>query len=360
MKKLIEKINTFLLRHTGVPLKERVFLVHQLSIMIKTGISLASALETISKEISNKKLKLVLTDVLEGVKKGNPFSQGLLKHQKIFGELFINMIKSGEESGRLEEVLNQLFIQMKKDHTIISKVRGALIYPVIVITAMIGVGIAMIVYVVPSLIGVFDEVSLELPLATRILIWISDLFQNYGLYLATGAIIAAAIFVRLITLPRGKKIFHIIILRTPIISRIVKKINLARFCRTVSSLLKTDISLIETFEITSKILGNQLYKDALKGAKETIKKGQRIEEALRPYDRLFPPIVLQMIAIGEETGSVDTILEQSAQFYEDDVDQIMTNLPSILDPILILFLGGGVAVMAMAIIMPIYSLSEGI
>lgn len=354
--KIIEKLKSLTLRK--VPVSQKIFFAQQLGIMLKTGISLSIALKSLGEQTENKRLKIILADVRQNVEKGNLFSKGLEKYEKIFGPLFINMIKAGEVSGNLEDVLKQLFIQMKKDHEVISKIKGAMIYPCIVITAMVVIGILMIVYVIPNITTIFKEVGGTLPFATQALITISDFTLKYGLIVLGAVVISLIIFIRLITFPKGKYIFHKFLLKLPIAGKIIKKINLARFSRTLSSLLKTDIPIIQTFQITSQVLGNVLYKKSLEKAAESIKKGIRIKETLEPYSKLFPPVVLQMIAVGEETGTLDEILEQSAIFYEEEVDQIMTNLPSILEPVLMIILGAGVAGMAVAIIMPMYSLSQ--
>ena len=354
--KIIEKLKSLTLGK--IPVSQKIFFAQQLGIMLKTGISLSIALKSLGEQTENKRLKVILADVRECVEKGNLFSKGLEKYEKIFGPLFINMIKAGEVSGNLEDVLKQLFIQMKKDHGVVSKVKGAMIYPCIVITAMISIGILVIIYVIPNITSIFKEVGATLPFATRALIAMSDFTLKYGWYLAMGAIVFLIIFIRLINIPKGKYIFHKVLLNSPIIGKIIKKINLARFSRTLSSLLRTDIPIVQTFQITSQVLGNVLYKKSLEKAADSIKKGVRIKEALEPYHKLFPPVVLQMIAVGEETGTLDEILEQSAIFYEEEVDQVMTNLPSILEPVLMVILGAGVAGMAVAIIMPMYSLSQ--
>ena len=290
------------------------------------------------------------------------FRQWLKKeiHKKLFGELFINMIKAGEASGKLEDVMEQLFVQMKKDHEIIAKVRGAMIYPSIVVTLMLIIGTLVIVYVVPTISTVFLELNVELPLATRILIGISNLAVNYGIFFLIGLGISIAIFIRVIKTPQGKINLHRVLLKLPIVGPIIKKINIARFCRTLSSLLKTDIPIVQSFEITSKILGNMVYRNALIDSKEKIKKGISIQQSMQPYSDIFPPVVLQMISVGEETGSLDNILEESAIFYEEDVSQTMETLPSLIEPILMVVLGVGVGGMAVAVMMPLYSLSEAI
>jgi len=343
-----------------IKLSQKTFFVQQLGIMLKAGISLSVALKTLAEQTSSKKFREILIDLQKMVEKGDLLSKGLSRHQRAFGDFFINMVAAGEASGKLEEVLKQLFIQMKKDSEILAKVRGAMIYPAIVITMMFGIGILMAIYVIPSMSSVFKQLNVKLPLPTRILIIISDFLLVYGLYVGIGAIILIFFFIQTIRRPAGKKAFHILLLKTPIIGTIIKKINLARFCRTLSSLLKTDIPIVQSFEIIAKVLGNVCYKNAMLDAKEQIKKGVTIEKSLRPYVSLFPPVVLQMISVGEQTGAVDEILEESAIFYEEDVRQTMTDLPSILEPLLMVVLGIAVGGMAIAIIMPMYSLSQAI
>jgi type II secretory pathway component PulF len=359
--KIKEKLKNFFARIFGrISTDEKIFLVQQLGIMTKTGISLAVALQTLAEQTTNKRFKAILTDLKQEVEKGRLLSKGLEKYQKIFGELFINMIKSGEASGKLEEVLNQLFIQMKKDRAIISKVKGAMIYPSIVIVAMVIVATVVVTYVIPSLTSIFEEINAPLPLATRALIGLSHFVTSYGIYIYFTIAVVIIATVRFISLPKGKYIWHQILLNLPVAGPIIQKINLARFCRTLSSLLKTDIAIVKSFQITSNVLGNRLYKRALLQASERVKKGESVKVSLDPYKKLFPPVVLQMINVGEETGSLDTILEEAAMFYEEDINRTMTNLPSIIEPILIVILGAGVAVMAVAIIMPMYSLSQQI
>ncbi|TSC77156.1 MAG: Uncharacterized protein G01um101431_339 [Parcubacteria group bacterium Gr01-1014_31] len=343
-----------------IPVAQKLFLVQQLSIMVKTGISLAVALKTIAEQTGNKTLKVVLSDVQHEVERGNTFAKGLERHRAVFGDLFISMIAGGEASGKLEEVLNQLFIQLKRDHALVAKVRGAMIYPAVIIVAMIGVAILTMIFVIPNLLTIFEEVDVPLPLATRILIGISNGLTSYGIFVVLGLALLITVFVRIVHLPGGRYAYHWLLLRLPVAGVIIRKINIARFCRTFSSLLKTDIAIIRSFEITADVVGNELYRRLLREAKEKVKRGLNIKESLTSDMQLFPPVVLQMVAVGEETGALDNVLEESAQFYENDVDQTMTTLPSLIEPILIVVLGLGVAGMAMAVIMPMYSISQNI
>ena len=347
-------------RRQKIKLSQKIFFVQQLSVMVRTGISMSVALKTLAEQTSAKNFRAILTDLQQQVEKGNLLSKGLERYERTFGELFINMIRAGEASGKLEEVLKQLFVQMKKDHDIIAKVRGAMIYPMVVVVMMVAIGILIMIYVVPSILSVFKELDVELPLATRVMIAISDFVLAYGLYLVVATITLGIGLVMLIRSPQGKVGFHQLLLRLPVAGAIIKKINLARFCRTLSSLLKTDIPIVSSFEITARILGNELYRRTLLEAKEKIKKGVGIHQALGVHPRLYPPVVLQMISVGEETGALDDILEESAIFYEDEVAQTMSELPSLIEPLLMVILGVGVAAMAVAVLMPLYSLSEAI
>ena len=357
-KTVIDKINNFLLRLSRVPLTEKLFFVRHLSVMMKAGISLSAALKTLAKQTKNKYFTEILNEISTQVEKGTTFTESLKKHQKVFGELFINMIEAGEMSGKLEDVLNRLYIQMKKQHALTSKVKGALTYPAVVITAMIGIGTFMMTAVVPKISDMFKDFDTELPLPTKILIGISDAIVNNGILTAVSLAIFIFAFVKILRTHKGKYYFQALLLKLPIISSIIKKINLAGFARTISSLLKTDIMIVKTFQIAGHTLGNLHYRAALLEMSDKIKKGKTIYEIISNYPNLFPPVVTQMISVGEETGELDNILEELAEFYENEVDEIMNNLPSIIEPVLILILGGGVGAMAVAIVMPMYSITQ--
>lgn len=354
----IEKLNQKLIDFSSIPISEKIFFTQNLMVMVRAGISLAQALSTLAIQTSNKKLKKILTAVKTEVEKGNSLADSLKPYTKIFGELYINMLATGETAGQLEQVLEQLTLQMKKDHHLTAKVRGALVYPIIVITAMIVIIIVMFIFVIPQITTIFKELEADLPLPTKIMIGISDFVVNNGWLVALLATGLIGSFIQFIRSAKGKKIWHKALLKLPIISPILKKINLARFARTTSSLLKTDIPITQNFEITAKVLGNSEYKITLNQAVEQLKKGVNINQTLRVREDLFPPVVTQMISVGEETGSLDNILLQLAQFYEEEVDQTMNTLTSTLEPILMLILGLGVGSIAVAVIMPMYSLTE--
>lgn len=339
---------------------DKVFFAQNLQVMVKAGLPLAVSIKTLAQQTQNKTFRTILEDIYLIVSKGTALSDALGKYPKVFSELFVNMVRAGEKSGKLEDVMAQLATQMRKNHQLVSKVRGALTYPVIVILAMLGIAAAMIVFVIPRITTIFQEVNATLPLPTRILIGISDFVTSNGILVGGGLILLVFGFIQFIHSKGGKKIWDGFLLKLPVISPIIQKINLAKFARTFSSLLKTDIPIVQAFQITAATLGNSLYQSTINEAAERVKKGVTVASILGESPKLFSPLVIQMIAVGEETGTIDTILSELANFYEDDVDRTMSNLATILEPVLILILGLGVAGLAISIILPIYSLTQSV
>ena len=360
LKNRLSAINGFLEKFSSIPISEKLFFVQYLGIMLKAGISLSAALKTLAEQTKNKKFSKIINAVARSVEKGISFTESLRPHEKIFGQLFINMIESGEISGKLEEVLKKLYIQFKKNHELVSKVKGALTYPMVILTAMFGIGTFMMMVVVPKITVMFKDFNAELPLPTKLLIKFSDSLVAHGVLYLIATIIFILIFSQSIKTDKGKNIFHALLLKLPIFGPIIKKINLARFARTISSLLKTDIMIIKSFQITAQILGNIHYREALLGMGDKIKKGGTINEIIADYPKLFPPVVVQMIAVGEQTGELDYVLEELAEFYEGEIDQTMNNLPAIIEPVLILTLGLVVGAMAEEVIMPMSALTSAI
>lgn len=354
------KINLRLEKLTTIPLSEKLFFIQYLGIMLKAGISLSAALQTLAKQTGNKRFSRIIGEVSKNVEKGVSFTESLRPHEKIFGQLFINMIESGEISGKLEEVLKKLYVQFKKNHELISKVRSALTYPIVILVAMSGIGTFMMMAVVPKITAMFKDFNAELPLPTKLLIKFSDSLIAYGALYLIALVVSILILGQLIKTVKGRRIFHALLLKLPIFGQIIKKINLARFARTLSSLLKTDIMIIKSFQITAQVLGNVHYREALLAMGNKIKKGDTINKIIAGYPALFPPVVAQMVAVGEETGELDYVLEELAEFYEGEIEQTMNNLPAIIEPALILVLGLIVGAMAVAVIMPMYSLTSAI
>ncbi|PKL72763.1 hypothetical protein CVV26_00690 [Candidatus Kuenenbacteria bacterium HGW-Kuenenbacteria-1] len=359
-KFFFKKIDLFLSKFFGVAVAEKIFFTQNLSIMIKAGLSLDQSLESLCCQAKNRYFKEAILQIKQKVEKGVSFSESLSLFPKIFSSIFINIVKVGEESGKLDNSLKQLAIQMKKSHELVSKIKGALIYPIIVMVAMVSIIFFMMIFIIPQITQIFESFGTKLPITTQILISTSKFCAKNGLAILIGFILMFILSIRIIKISKVKYYLDKIVLKIPIIGSIIKKVNLAKFSRTFCSLLKTGVPIVETLGLSALVLNNLVYQKELFRTAEIIKKGESIAKILKESPALFPPVVVQMVDVGEKTGTLDTILENLAEFYEEEIDQIMTNLPQIIEPILLLFLGVGVAFIAVSILMPMYTMTQEI
>jgi len=344
----------------GVPLKEKMFFTRNLQVMIGAGIPLPKAIDTLIYQTKSKKFKNTLIKIEEDITKGESFSNALSAHPDIFPELFVNMIKVGEEAGTLEKVLGNLAVQMEREHELKSRILGALMYPAVIICAMLGIGALMLIVVVPRLTETFMELNIELPVTTRFVIFLGN-FLSKNWYLIILIALALVIFLRMALKTKfGKKIFDSFLLKLPIISPIIKKINSAYTTRTLGSLIDSGVPIVRSLEIVSHVVGNFYFQKAMKQAAEKVQKGGNLSEALRPFADIYPFTVIQMIEVGEETGRMAEILTKLADFYEAEVAQTTENLSSIIEPILMLLIGGAVGFFAISMIQPMYSMMGAI
>jgi type IV pilus assembly protein PilC len=340
----------------GVPLTEKLMFTRNLQVMITSGLSLPRALQTLASQTKSRKFKNALLTVSEEITKGKNFSESLKNFPNIFSELFQNMVKVGEEAGTLDEVLKILSRQMEREHELKSKVTGALMYPAVIISAMIGIGILMLILVVPKLAGTFEELSIELPLTTRLVIGLGT-FLAEKWALAILLIVGLFFIFRVIIKTReGKKIIDYLILKFPVISPIVRKTNSAFTVRTLSSLIASGVPIVRSLEIVSGTLGNFYYKEAILEAAEKVRKGEKLSDALEPYQNIYPLVILQMIRVGEETGETSEVLAKLADFFEEEAGNSTKNLASVIEPVLMLIVGGAVGFFAISMVQPIYSM----
>lgn len=353
------KIN-FLDRFTSVSISEKMMFARNLSVMISSGLPLSKAIKNISEQTENKKFKKMMNSIQDDLQAGSTLGNATAKFPGVFNELFVNMIRVGETSGNLEEVLNILAVQLEKEHGIIRKVKGALVYPAVILVAMIGIGIIMMVYVIPQITGVFKDLNATLPPTTQFIITASNLLSNH-LILVLSTMIAFALGVKLFSSTSiGKKIVGLLIINLPLIKNIVIKMNCARFSRIYSSLLKSGVSTVESLKILSRTLTNFYYQRALKRAAENIQKGVNLSKIIYEEKKIFPVLVPQMLEVGEETGKTETVMLKLAEFYEEEVDQLTKNLSSIIEPALMIVIGGAVGFFAISILQPMYSVLENI
>jgi type IV pilus assembly protein PilC len=344
----------------GISLADKMFFTRNLKVMIAAGLPLTKALPTLANQVKSKTFKKAILDINERVEKGESLSQALSLFPKIFPEIYQNMVKVGEESGRLEEVLEILAIQLEREHELKSKVKGAMIYPAVVISAMIGIGILMLVMVVPKLAETFEELEVELPATTKFVIFLGNFLAQNFLILFFSLILFFFFLSQFLKTERGKRIFDNLIFKIPIISEISKKQNSALFTRTLSSLISAGVSLPRALEITASTLGNIFFKEALLKGAERVKKGEKLSQTLKNYQSFIPLTVISMIEVGEETGETAQILEKLADFYESEVTNATKNLASVVEPILLLLIGGAVGFFAFSMVQPMYSMLQAI
>ena len=341
-----------------VSLSEKIMFARNLRVMIASGVALPRALAILSGQARNKKFQKTLLKVKEEIIQGQAFSRALEAHPNIFSELFCSMIKVGEETGTLEDVLKVLVEQMERGHQIKSRVKGAMVYPAVIILAMLGIGILMLIVVVPKLAEVFSELNVDLPLTTRVVMAIGNFLAKFWYSIPLG-ILVIAIALRIFSKTEtGKFVLGIIFLKLPIISPIIKKINSSHTVRTLSSLIASGVPIVRSLEIVSNSSGNIYYKQALAEAAERVKKGAKLAEVLKKYENIYPSLVFQMIEVGEETGETSNILKKLAEFYEEEVANTTKNLSSVIEPILMLIIGAVVGFFAVSMIQPIYSMME--
>ena len=343
---------------SGVKRAEVSRMMKNLSAMLGAGLSLSRALSVIERQSDNKNLKKVVAGLADSVNKGSSFHEALAAYPKVFSGLLVAMAKAGEESGSLAESLSAVGIQMERSEELIQKIRGAMIYPSIVITAVLIVAVLMLIYVVPTLTSTFTQLGVQVPLATRIIVALSNfLVGNIMLVLASLVIIVVGgtIFVRS---KRGGNIVLAIALHLPVVNELIRETYAARAARTLSSLLASGVPVLEALSITKEVVGSSVFARVIEEAETHVRKGELLSVAFAEHEKLYPILMSDMLAVGEETGNVTDMLKQVAEFYEADVAEKTKDLSTIIEPVLMLIIGAGVGVFAVSMIAPIYSLSS--
>lgn len=343
-----------------IKISDKIMLARNLGTMIKAGLPLSRALAVMERQVKNTKLKRVLGVLGSDISKGTNLHEAMGKIQNVFSPLFIAMVRAGEESGRLAESFEVIVYQMDRTYKLQKKVKGALIYPAIIVAAMIVIGILMLIYVVPTLTQTFSELDVELPGSTQVVIVVSNLLVNHTILVLLGLIAFAALVVVGFRTTRGKRLLDFLVLHVPPIGSIAREVNTARVTRTLASLLSAGVKLVSAIEITHDVVQNSYYRKILDTAAHDVQEGKPISDAFSENDSLYPPLVGEMIAVGEETGQLANMLEQIAVFYEGEVEQKTQNLSTIVEPVLMIIVGSIVGFFAFSMITPIYSISSGI
>lgn len=343
----------------GVKMHDKITFARNLSKMIDAGLPVTRGLSIMERQ-SKGKFKKVLSELNDSISKGNTFSDSMKNYPDVFSTLFVSMVRAGEESGNLSLALNNIGLQMEKSYQLTRKIRGALMYPAVIFTLMGVIGVLMMVYMVPTLTSTFVGLGIKLPLSTRIIIAISNILKDYFIYIILGTILFVAAMVVAIRTPRGQKVLDIIFIRLPVVGEIIKQINAARTARTLSSLLSSGVDIVVAIAVTKDVIQNHYYKEVLDEIQTTIQKGDQISTVFSAHNNLYPLFVGEMVSVGEETGKIGEMLLSVAVFYEEEVDQQTKDMSSIIEPVLMIFIGVAVGFFAISMLGPTYSLADAL
>jgi type IV pilus assembly protein PilC len=339
---------------------DKILTARNLGAMLGAGLSLARALAVLERQTKNKKLAEVLSQVGGDVRRGDTLHAALEKYPHVFSHLFAAMVRAGEEGGNLAEALQTIADQMERTYVLKKKIRGALIYPGIILCAIFGIGVFMMINVVPSLAQTFQQMNVALPTSTQIIIDTSNFLVEYTVW---AALIFAAGVAALVVFLRSKfggRVGSYIALKVPVIGTLIRETNAARTARTLASLLSSGVDVIGSLEIAAEVVQNPYFRDVIRDAKRGVGAGEPLSVAFTKREDLYPAFVGEMMSVGEETGALAEMLKRLAVFYEDEVDRATKDMSTIIEPILMLIIGGAVGFFAVSMITPIYSLSSDI
>ncbi len=353
----VEKLEYYISR---VKEDEKVMMTRNLSSMLIAGLPLSRALSVLERQSKNPRVKGILKSVQESITKGEPFNQALSVFPKEFDDLYVAMVKAGEESGGMADALKILSVQMQRASQLKKKIKGAMIYPAIVLTVMVIIGIVMMIYVMPSITSTFKSLGSDLPPTTQALIATSEFMNEHTALTLAGLIGTVFGFIYFLRTPIGKRGFSWLVTRLPVIGTIAKEANAARTARTLSSLLSSGVDVLRALAITRDVVQNYYYKEIIAEAAVQVEKGSALSDTFVKRKDLYPILVGEMIAVGEETGQISNMLQELAEFYETEVEHKTKDLSTIIEPLLMVVIGGTVGFFALAMIAPIYSIADSI
>lgn len=349
-------------RGKKVKIKDLVIFTRQLSTMISAGVPLTRALSTLQQQTDNKYFMSVIAGIMKDVEGGMALGDAFAKYPNVFSEVYINMVKAGEAGGILDEILKRLAAQVEQDASMRKKIKSAMAYPMVIFGITILAFFGIMLFVIPKLGKIIKDLGGEdakLPVYTELMLGISDFMLKNAIPIAIVAGIGIVLLRRYIKTPKGKYQLHSLLLRLPVIKVIIIKIAIARFARTFASLMSSGVSVLDALEVTGGAIGNKVIEQELKDAAVQVRNGKQLSEPLG-QSKHFPPIVAQMLAIGEETGQIDTILVKVADFYEEEVATTIDGLSSLIEPLMIVVLGGMVGLIAASVMGPIANLSKNV
>lgn len=347
-------------RMSAISEYEKILFARNLGAMLAAGLSLARALSVMERQTRNLRMSATLSQITSDVRRGNPLHAALAKSSRVFSRLFVAMVRAGEEGGSLPDSLTVVADQMERVYDLKKKIRGALIYPAIVVCAMVGVGVLMMIEVVPTLAQTFLEMKVELPASTKFIIAVSNFLvahTSFALFSIAGIVVAIYAAMRT---PLGRRASDYVLLHMPIIGVLVREVNSARTARTLSSLLSSGVDVLTALDIVSEVVQNIYFQDIIKSAARAVRDGEPLSTSFSRREDLYPAFVGEMMAVGEETGETDEMLKRLAIFYEEEVGRKTKDMSTVIEPFLMVFIGGAVGFFAVSMITPIYSLSQNV
>lgn len=342
-----------------VRLKEVVIFTRQLTAMIGAGIPLPSAIGALCQQMKNKKFKQILEDVKEQVETGVKFSDALKKYEKVFGRLYISLVEAGEATGELDLMLERWATFAEKILELRRKVVGAMVYPGVVLTFAVGIMFVLLVKVVPTFAAMFRESNVELPALTAFIIALSDFMKAHVGLIILGLIAFVVVFRLLLRIEKFRYYWDAFKLRIPLVGPLFRKVAMARFARTLATMIKSGVSILESIDNVARTSGNKVIEEALMTIKNEVAEGALLSEALSKT-KIFPPMLIEMVSAGERTGNLDTMLDKIADFFEEEVDAAVNALTSVMEPIMLIVIGGMVGVIVVALYLPIFKLASTI
>jgi len=338
--------------------KELAIFTRQFATMINAGLALMDCLDTLKQQVSKPGFKTVLNDIMEDIEGGATLADALARQKKSFTDLYVNMVAAGEAGGALDTILLRLASYLEKSAEIIRKIRGAMIYPAMILIVAAGAVTILLVFVIPIFANMYKGMGASLPMLTQLILNLSHILRKYFLVVLAG-IIVVIILIRLYYRSKnGRLVIDQLMLKLPIMGDLIQKTALARFSRTLATLLASGVNILDALEITAKTSGNKVVENAIMKARSSIKEGETIAAPLSQEKRVFPPMVVQMVSIGEATGGIDEMLNKVADFYEGEVDTAVENLMAALEPIIVVFLGVVIGVIVVAMYLPIFKLAS--
>ncbi len=337
--------------------KDLVIFSRQFAVMVSANVALVQTLRILIEQTANLKFKVIISQIANDVDGGSKLSDALAKHPKIFTNFFTSVVRSGETSGKLDEVLNYLADEMEKDYDLMAKIRGAMIYPIFVLGGLLAVGVIMMIFVVPKLTGVLTESGAELPLTTKILIGTSWFLSNFW-WLLVLLIIGAVILVRfIISRPQGREKFDYLKLKLPVFGKLFQLIYLVRFTRSMNTLIVGGVTISDSLRVAGEVVNNRIYQKLIAQTIKEVEDGNSISSVFQ-NSKEIPRMVAQMLVIGEKTGKIDIILERITNFYSREISNIVANLMTLMEPLIMAVMGVAVGIMVAAIILPMYNLAS--